>query len=430
MHSADMTTDSSSRSNGEDSVSPLQPQLPLLTAGMQGIGGNIKTIPSDFVVEEIPLYEFSGTGTHVFFYVQKKGLTTAETISRLSQALGVRRFDIGYAGRKDSNAITRQWFSLEHIDPEKLKQLKLNKIKILDITRHNNKLKVGHLKGNRFTIRIRNLHCPLQEAEALAQKILDVLCRRGVPNYFGPQRFGYRYDTHLLGEALVKNDIQRFFDFLLGHPELESQPEFVPARTLYHQGNFQAAYDAWHPGFRDHRDGLKAIIQSNGNLNKALRAMDRRLLSLFVSAWQSDLFNEVLAKRIDKIDIVLEGDMAYKHDNGACFRVENPSAEQPRCAAFEISPTGPLLGARMMELTGPAGEIENPILQKTALAPEDYIRIKRYGGAGGRRPLRFLPKNIRLTTSRDDHGDFLQLSFELPSGCYATVLLREITKKQ
>ncbi|MCI0499847.1 MAG: tRNA pseudouridine(13) synthase TruD [Planctomycetales bacterium] len=423
------TSSDISQLNGDDSGLSLQPELPFLTADLPGIGGAIKTIPSDFVVEEIPLYEFSGTGTHVLFRIQKKGVTTAETISRLAQALGVRRYDIGYAGRKDANAITRQWFSVEHIDADKVKNLNLNKIKILEVTRHTNKLKVGHLKGNCFTIRLRNLPQPAEDAAALAQQTMDVLCRRGVPNYFGPQRFGYRYDSHLLGEALVKNDLQRFFDVLLGHPESEPQEEFIQARTLYHQGNFQAALDAWHPAFRDHRDGLKALMQSGGKLNKALRAMDGRLLSLFVSAWQSDLFNAVLAKRIGQIDTVLEGDMAYKHNNGACFRVENPQAEQPRCTAFEISPTGPLLGARMMELTGPAGKIENPILHAVALTPEDYARIRRFGGSGGRRPLRFLPQDVHLATSADDHGEFLQLRFELPSGCYATVLLRELTKQ-
>jgi tRNA pseudouridine13 synthase len=424
-----MSTETPSQLNDNDNRLSLQPDLPFLTADLPGIGGDIKTIPSDFEVEEIPLYEFSGSGTHTFFCVQKKGMTTTETISRLAQALGVRRFDIGYAGRKDANAITRQWFSIEHIDPEKVKNLKLNHIRILDITRHNNKLKVGHLKGNRFRIRLRHLQQPADEAATLAQQILDILCRRGVPNYFGPQRFGYRYDSHLLGEALVKNDIRRFFDVLLGHPESEPQEEFVLARTLYHQGDFEAAFEAWHPAFRDHRDALKTLIRSKGKLNKALRSIDKHLLSLFVSAWQSDLFNTVLAKRISLIDTVVEGDMAYKHDNGACFRVENPNAEQPRCTAFEISPTGPLLGARMMELTGFPGDIENPILQAAALTPEDYVRVKRYGGTGGRRPLRFLVQNMNLKIGHDNHGEFLQLNFELPSGCYATVLLRELTKK-
>ncbi|MBL7214700.1 MAG: tRNA pseudouridine(13) synthase TruD [Phycisphaerae bacterium] len=408
----------------------LRPELPFLTAEIPGLGGQIKTIPADFVVEEIPRYEFAGTGTHVYAYIQKKGMTTAELIARLGQALRIRKFDIGYAGRKDANAITRQWVSIEHIDPEKIENLNLGGIKILDTTRHGNKLKIGHLKGNRFTIRIRNLKLHLDEAEKTAQQVMDVLCRRGVPNYFGRQRFGYRYDSHILGETIIKNDIRQFFDVLLGRPDLDPQEEFIEARRLYEQGDFEAAFYAWHPALRDHRKALRVLMKNGGKTNnKALRAMDGRLLSLFVSAWQSDLFNAVLVKRLPQMDTLLEGDMAYKHENGACFRVENPDIEQPRCQTFDISPTGPLLGKRMTELTGPAGEIENPILDNIELTDEDYTRLKRFGATGGRRPLRFQPQNNDITTGTDDHGNFLQLQFELPSGCYATVLLREITKQ-
>jgi len=423
------TTPLTSRLNDDDNGSSLRPELPFLTIDLPGIGGKIKTIPADFVVEEIPLYEFSGTGTHVLAYIQKKGITTAELIARMGQSLNVRKFDIGYAGRKDSNAITRQWFSIEHIEPEKLQSLNLGSIKVLEVTRHTNKLKVGHLKGNRFTIRIRNFDHPPAEAKTLAQKILDVLCRRGVPNYFGQQRFGYRYDSHLLGEAIIKNDIQGFFDVLLGHPQFDTQPDLIEARKLYEQGNLEAAFYAWHPVFRDHRKALKVLMANGGKANnKALRSLDGRLLSLFVAAWQSDLFNEVLTKRIGQIDKLLEGDMAYKHDNGACFRVENPGLEQPRCDAFDISPTGPLLGKRMTDLHGPAGDIENPILDAIHLTEDDHTRLKRFGAVGGRRPLRFQPKDSDISIGTDDRGDYLQLKFELPSGCYATVLLREITK--
>ena len=98
--------------------------------------------------------------------------------------------------------------------------------------------------------------------------------------------------------------------------------------------------------------------------------MDKHLKGLFISAYQSDLFNRVLAARMPNIDKLLLGDMAYMHDNGACFHVEQPEVEQPRCDRFEISPTGPLLGRRTTQLTGPAGEIENPILDAEALNDE------------------------------------------------------------
>jgi tRNA pseudouridine13 synthase len=121
--------------------------------------------------------------------------------------------------------------------------------------------------------------------------------------------------------------------------------------------------------------------------------------------------------------------MAYKHINGAMFKVEDAAAEQPRCDAFEISPTGPLLGGRMAQLTGAAGEIENAILAKTQLNERDLEQLENYA-RGGRRPLRFAPQNYGVATGKDDLGDYLALKFELDSGSYATTLLREITKTE
>ena len=407
----------------------LQPNLPFLTTDFPGLGGDIKTICSDFVVEELPKYEFSGEGTHVYAYVRKTNMTTTDMMARIAEALDVKKMDIGYAGRKDAKAVTRQWISIEHVDPQKVRDLDFNNIKILDVTRHTNKLKVGHLSGNRFTIRLRNLTPPVDQALPIAKQVMDILAAKGVPNYFGPQRFGYRYDSHLLGAAVVKHDLKAFYDVLLGKPELDTQEEFITARKLYEQGDYDGAWAAWHPAFQDHRKALKSLIKFDGNQNKAFRNFDKRLLSLFVSAWQSDIFNRTLAARMPHIDALLQGDMAHKHANGACFQVDDAETEQPRCDAFEISPTGPLIGKKMKELTGPAGEIENPLLEPVHLTKDDMPRLKKYGAVGGRRPLRFRPENHRITTGTDEHGDYLELQFDLPSGCYATVLLREITKR-
>ena len=414
--------------HGQVKLDREQRHLPYLTEDIPGIGGNIKTQPADFVVEEIPQYEFCGSGTHVYAFVQKKNMSTQDMIDLVARTLGVRKMDIGYAGRKDARAITRQWISIEHIDPDSLSQVEGKSIKILETTRHTNKLKVGHLKGNRFTIRLRNVNGPVEEALTRAEKILDILSTKGVPNYFGPQRFGYRGDSHLLGQAIVQNDTKEFFDILLGKPKLNPQDEFIPARELYEQGQYEAALYEWKSAFGDHRKSLKTLMRLNGNFKKAFRQFDKRQLRLMVAAWQSDLFNRVLAHRMPRIDTLLDGDMAYKHVNGASFCVEDVAVEQPRCEGFEISPTGPLIGNRMVRLTGGAGNIENPLLDELTLNKDALSRLKKYGGVGGRRPLRFRPEQVKIDTATDEHGDYLELHFDLPSGCYATVLLREITK--
>jgi tRNA pseudouridine13 synthase len=113
--------------------------------------------PRDFTVEEIPLYEFTGEGEHLVLKVRKKEMTTWEMLDAISGHLGIRRRDIGYAGLKDKHAMTIQYISLPAKLEEKLSTFSHEKIKILDTTRHNNKIRVGHLKGNRFEIRLKKV---------------------------------------------------------------------------------------------------------------------------------------------------------------------------------------------------------------------------------------------------------------------------------
>ena len=412
----------------QDQSGVIRHDLPFLTPGIAGIGGVFKKFPEDFRVEEIPRYEPRDEGTHVFAFVEKRNMTTTDMIGEIAHAIGARRGDAGYAGRKDARAVTRQWISFEHVDPAAVAGFESDKIKVLEVRRHDNKLKIGHLRGNRFVLRIRKMDVPIGEALWRAQAVMDVLVRSGVPNYFGPQRFGYRQDSHLLGEAAVRHDARRFFDILLGMPQLDTEEVFIRARTLYEQGDYQGAYDTWLPAFRDHRYALKDLISQGGDFERAFALFDRQVLRLLVAAWQSNVFNRVLAERMPDIDKLLTGDMAYKHDNGACFKVEDAALEQGRCDRFEISPTGPLIGLKMAEVTDEAADYEQPLIDALQLTEEELRWLKHFGGRGGRRPLRFQPQNVQISAGSDGQGDFLQLQFELASGCYATTLLRELMK--
>ena len=407
----------------------MQNSLPFLTTDFPGVGGVIKARPEDFFVEELPLYEPSGSGTHIYAQIEKKGIGTREALDRIARVLNVSRRDIGLAGLKDAQAVARQWISVEHVSPEQVEQVSLREVRVLKTTRHTNKLKPGHLAGNRFVVRLRKLAMPLPQAAEVAQEVLSILSRRGVPNYFGPQRFGNHQDNHLLGKAVAKNDMAAFADLLLGHPnaELDSPPVFQ-ARTLYEQGRYEEAVKLWPGQLFDQRRSLRILASGKGNPKKVYYTVDKHLKGLLISAYQSDLFNRVLVARMPNIDKLLLGDMAYLHVNGACFHVEQPEVEQPRCDRFEISPTGPLLGGRTTKLTGPAGEIENPILDSENLSDEDFRQMKHLGARGGRRPLRFQPRNAGMTSGKDDFGPYLEFRFELDAGCYATTLIAEITK--
>ncbi len=399
--------------------------LPYLTAGTPGIGGRIKSRPDDFLVEETPLYEPCGTGTHLYLRIEKREMTTHEAARRLTQALGRPARDVGFAGLKDANAVTRQTLSIEHVDPDRIAGLDIPGLTILECSRHTNKLKKGHLRANRFTIKLRDVApTPLGPAEA----VLQVLTRRGVPNYFGPQRFGNRGDNWQIGLAVLKNDLPEALAVLLGRPGPADTGRVLDARRHFDLGRLEEAIEAWPPNSRMHRHVLKTLLKSGSNARKAWRAVDRDMRSFYLSAAQSYLFNRVLAERIDALDRVRLGDLAYKHVNGACFRVDDPDAEQPRCDAFEISPTGPLFGRRMTQPAGAPGQLENRILTEAGLSHE---ALKQHADArteGARRPLRVPITDPAVTEGRDDAGPFLRLSFSLPAGSYATAVLREISK--
>lgn len=147
----------------------------------------IRTQPEDFVVVEEPLYPPSDKGDHTFLYVEKRGRTTEQVARDLARTARVAARDVGYAGRKDRTAVTRQWFSLEGVDPERALDFDLKDAKVLEARRHGHKLKTGHLRGNRFEIILRREGEP---AISAIQKRADELIRRGMPNRYGQQRFG------------------------------------------------------------------------------------------------------------------------------------------------------------------------------------------------------------------------------------------------
>ncbi|KIM10608.1 MAG: pseudouridine synthase [Sulfuricurvum sp. PC08-66] len=158
-----------------------------------------KHSPRDFVVEELPLYPFSGEGEHLILTVRKKSLATWEMISKIANYLGINSREIGYAGLKDKHAMTTQHISVHRRFESKIDAMDIEGIKILAKTYHNNKIKLGHLIGNRFFIRLKKV------SSADGSKIKHVMqdiARLGLPNYFGFQRFGNDGENFRLGEAI------------------------------------------------------------------------------------------------------------------------------------------------------------------------------------------------------------------------------------
>lgn len=401
--------------------------LPYLTPDLPGVGGSIKLRDEDFFVQEIPLYEPIGQGEHVYCEIQKVGLSTFDAVDRLARALRISPHDIGYAGMKDAHAVTRQVLSIHGANEEQVAGLQISNLSIQWTARHGNKLRLGHLKGNRFAIKIRDV-VPTDVVKL--RPTVEILARRGMPNYFGEQRFGRRGDNHLLGAALIRGDDAGLLKLFLGSPNPSiDDAQTMGARKAFERGDLPQAMHLW-----PRRSGLErrilARLIKTSNPTAAVRAIDEKLRRLWVSALQSQLFNEVVAARINTLDRLFDGDLAYKHENGACFHVENAALEQPRCDAFEISPTGPLVGYRVSLPEGQPLQIEQEVMAQHQLAPADFRVSGRHKVKGARRPLRVKPEEVELSAGVDDFGPHITAAFTLPAGSFATIFLRELMKTE
>lgn len=172
--------------------------LPFLTADLPPLGGAIRVMPEDFRVEEIPAYEPSGEGDHLYVRFEKRGLTTPDAVRAIARALGVDAREAGWAGLKDRHAVTVQTASFLRGDRSRALALDVPGVRVLAAMRHKNKLKSGHLRGNRFVVRVRGVRA---DAGEVAQRVRERLLAVGVPNYYGTQRFGREGDNAARGRA-------------------------------------------------------------------------------------------------------------------------------------------------------------------------------------------------------------------------------------
>src|SRR5207253_2793853 len=181
---------------------PLSPP-PLLTSDLPGIGGRIKQTPEDFEVEEIPAYEPSGQGEFLYLWVEKRAMGAEYFFRQIARRLDIPVGDLGAAGMKDRHAITRQMISVPASVHDRLQQIEGDGIRLLSVSRHGNKLKPGHLHGNRFRILIRDADAG---AAAHLPALVERLRRDGLANFYGPQRFGHDGETVLAGLALLRHE--------------------------------------------------------------------------------------------------------------------------------------------------------------------------------------------------------------------------------
>ncbi len=298
-------------------VTPPLVELPYLTHDLPGTGGALRTVDADFVVDEEPAYPPSGVGDHVFVRIEKRGMNTRHAVISIARALGISDRDIGVAGMKDRHAVTRQWLSLPPpVTPEAALALAIPDVTVLEATRHNHKLRTGHVRANAFRLRVRDVvPDALDRATAILARLVEA---PGAPNWYGEQRFGRDGDNAAKGRALVSGE--------------------------RHTGR------------------------------------DRKLDRLFVSALQSELFNAWLVARMADglYRDVLAGDVLHK-TTGGMFTSDDPATDTERLRAGELVLTGPMFGVDMRRPPDdtPAAAREDAILAAAGLARDSFATVRK-----------------------------------------------------
>ena len=317
-----------------------------------------KSVLEDFVVEEILGFEPTGEGEHCLVWVEKVDRNTNDVAAEFAKKLGIRKRLVNHCGLKDRSGITRQWFNLHlpGIASPSAEDLNYEGVSVLKITRNLRTLRRGCHHGNRFTIRLRNCNFTQESAADRWQKIVE----RGVPNYFGPQRFG--------------------------------------------------------------RDG--------GNMEHARRLMsgevevrDRALRGILISAARSYIFNDCVAQRVanGSWDMPMEGEIFGFPDNRSLVIPGNRRGDEfDRVRNGTLELTGPLWGAGDLLSYGQVREFE----EQVALGSPGIIAgLAQYNLTQERRVIRLKPESSKLTW---EENSTLVLQFDLPTGTYATTLLREL----
>lgn len=334
----------------------INPKPPIKTA-------RIKSVPEDFIVYEVPKYTGSGFGHHIYLWVRKKNISGGDLLRILSGALKIDQRLIGTAGTKDRRAVTFQWVSIPREFERRLRFLDLPGISVLKTVPGSNKIKTGHLWGNRFIVRLRGVDSP--DVEGIASAIRQ-LKTRGFPNLFGTQRFGNNGSNLWLG--------------------------------------------------------LDMLEQGNHGRRRRMSPFKRRMA---ISAVQSALFNLYCKERAlaTGLDSIMPGDVLMKNTGGIFWSDDNKK-DQDRINISEVGITGPIFGPRMFQPMHESALFEGSIIDAVGMNKDTFlpfIRIAR----GTRRRLLIKPLFLGFQVDRGT----VELSFFLPPGSYATVMLRELVKK-
>lgn len=415
----------------KQSTFPLERDLGMdyYASDAEGIGGRLRSTAEDFLVEEIPLEKKQTNGPFLICRLTKKNWELQHAVKEIAKRLGISHRRIGWAGTKDRNAITTQWISLYNVTPEQAAAVYLKDISLESLTQSNEGLSLGDLQGNRFDIVIRD-----PDMADLASRVRSIseTVAAGVPNYFGLQRFGaIRPVTHRVGEWILKGDYEQAVLMYIGM-EFPGEPDESKAiRSAFSATRDPApALHALPVQMNYERAMLHHLVECPGDYAGALQVLPPKLLSMFVSAFQSYLFNLALSRRIDDgyaLDDPHPGDRLL-FANGRTDTVTGANCgavkihlKRGRCTIALFMP-----GKEKFEAKTPGEQATEALLAEYRISPEDFARASvfvrtKFEGA-------WRPVALRTEIQSVIEEGNLRLRFTLPPGHYATTVCREFMK--
>ena len=420
-----------------------------------GTGGRLRERPEDFRVRELetvtpaPLDAASGDYPHLLLRVTLRGWDTNDFAHRLSNALGISRERVSWAGTKDKHAVTTQLFSLANVDPDELPDVADADVEVCG--RVGRALRFGDLAGNEFGIRVSDADPGTVGAVTAALRVGgDDTADVAVPNYFGHQRFGSRRPvTHEVGLCLARGEWREAVLAYVGNPADAEPPAtrearaFVDDQAETDDPDWAAAAERMPGALRFERSMLHRLADAEpeapAGWRHALEAVPTNLQRLFVNAAQSYAFNRIVSERLRRgvpLDRPVEGDVVCFADGDAPEELSRPDTDRTQvatgarvdvmtrhCDRGRAFVTAPLVGVETDLAEGEPGEIERDILDDLGVAPADFDLPGAFHSTGTRRAVQ-----LRTRVDVDTATDAYDLSFALPSGSYATVLLREYLK--
>jgi tRNA pseudouridine13 synthase len=409
-----------------------------------GVGGKLRVKPKDFLVKEIPDYPIENKdGKFTIAEITSTSWETNLLIRELSSRLHISKKRINFAGTKDKRAKTSQIMSFYNVPIDKINEIKIEDVKIRNIYQSNKPVKLGNLKGNDFEIVIRNIKS--QTKPEKVKEICSIIKNNGgFPNFFGIQRFGIiRPITHIVGKYIVLGNFEKAVMTYIANPiKGEDEVTFNFRKNLENSKNFSQALKTYPNHLSFEKAILNKLILNSNDFIGGLKELPKNLLTMFIYAYQSYLFNRILSMRIKKglpLNEAVEGDVVLafrkgKLDNEIIYVKKNNINK----VNFQINKgkacvSSVLFGYNSLFSKGEMGEIEHKIIESEKFDYRDFIipEIPFISSSGSRRSLIGFVKNFKLKIINDDINEkkkALFLRFQLQKGTYATSLLRELMK--